>query len=159
MKRIETTIKVLLSAFLIPLAIMASWYALSQTNPPVIEASFVNVAMKLTPIWDNLATAYRNQHRLVLAGFSMTIILVTCSLFINPKKNRSIRIFTTGASILVAVAANSFDCCWLFRVRPEWIGPQIVIRSIPWVIIGFFSIWIMTRNENNRACQKPMINA
>ena len=137
----------MLIAFLIPCAAMASWYALSQTNPPKIAIPVLNDAMKLNPIWHNLPTAYRNQHRLVIAGLPITLLLAASAMLINPKNTRTVKAFILGSTIVTAIAANWLDCLWIFRMRPEWIEQQTAIRSIPWVILGVISLWIMTRKQ------------
>ena len=138
---------VMLVAFLIPCAVMASWYALSQTNPPKIAIPVLNDAMRLNPIWHNLPTAYRNQHRLVIAGLPIALLLAASAMLINPKNTRTVKAFILGSTIATAIAANWLDCSWLFRMRPEWIDQQTAIRSIPWVILGVISLWISTRKQ------------
>lgn len=126
---------------------MASFFALSQTRPPKIDVPVLRDAMKLTPVWHNLRTAYQNQHRLVLAGLPLAAIFSAASIVIKPKKRRVVLAYTIAAGVLIALAANALDCCWLFRLRPEWIGTQTIIRSIPWIIIAAISMLFTTGKE------------
>jgi hypothetical protein len=155
MKRLIIALKVMLVAFLIPCAVMASLYALSQTNPPKIAIPVLNDAMKLNPIWHNLPTAYRNQHRLVIAGLPIALLLAASAMIINPTNTRTVKTFILGSTIVTAIAANWLDCSWLFRMRPEWIEQQTAIRSIPWVILGVISLWISTRIQKPNKALHP----
>ncbi|MFH1476130.1 MAG: hypothetical protein ABIH24_01370 [Verrucomicrobiota bacterium] len=134
----------LIAAFLIPLIVMASWFALSQTNPKRMTIPVLNNVMRLTPVWHNLPTAYRNQHRLVIAGLPIAVFLALAVMMINPDRRKTITVFILGSTLITALAANGLDCLWLFRTRPEWIGPQTVIRSIPWFVLGAV-VWWSTR--------------
>ena len=155
MKRITTAFRILLAAFLIPWMAMASFFALSQTRPPKIDVPVLRDAMKLTPVWHNLRTAYQNQHRLVLAGLPLAAIISAASIVIKPKKRRVVLAYTIAAGVLIALAANALDCCWLFRLRPEWIGTQTIIRSIPWIIIAAISMLFTTGKERAEPSSSP----
>lgn len=137
----------LMAAFLIPWIAMASWFALSQTHPPTITIPVLNDVMRLTPIWHNLPTAYRNQHRLIIAGLPVAIILALAALMIRPSNRKTITAFILGSTLITALAANGLDCSWLFRTRPEWIGAQTMIRSIPWLAIGAITCWLFRRKK------------
>lgn len=144
MNRLRTGIIVFIAAFLIPWIVVASWFALSQTNPPRMTIPVLNNAMRLTPVWHNLPTAYRNQHRLVIAGLPIAVLLALAAMMINPDRRKTITVFILGSTLITALVANWLDCLWLFRTRPEWIGPQTVIRSIPWFMLGAV-VWWSTR--------------
>jgi hypothetical protein len=148
MPRILNALKLVLVAFLIPWIAMASSFALTQTAPPIFENAYLKRTLKLNPIWHDLHAAYRNQHRLVIAGLPATIVLAGCSLFINPKRRRTVSCFTIGSIAAVAYAANNLDCWWLFRSETEWILPLTLIRSVPWIGVGVASYLALAGVEN-----------
>ena len=146
MNRIRTGIMVLIAAFFIPWIVMASLFAFSQTNPPRIAIPALHEVMKLTPVWHDLPTAYRNQHRLVIAGLPVATVLAL-AVMINPGRRKTITAVVLSTTLITALAANGLDCLWLFRLRPEWIRTQMIVRSIPWFVIGTITWWALTRKE------------
>jgi hypothetical protein len=66
---------------------------------------------------------------------------------IHPSNRKTITAFVLGSTLITALAANGLDSLWLFRTRPEWIGAQTVIRSIPWFVIGAITCWVLRRKE------------
>jgi hypothetical protein len=140
MSRILNGLKLALVAFLIPWTAMASFFALTQTAPPIFENAYLKRTLKLNPIWHDLPTAYLNQHRLVIAGLPVAMLLAAACLAINPKRKRVISFFTTVSIVTVATAANTLDCWWLFRSEPEFILPSALVRSIPWIAVGAIAL-------------------
>jgi hypothetical protein len=155
MKPFITAIKLMLASFIIPWLVMASLFAMSQTNPPKITVPVLKETMSLTPVWHNLPTAYRNQHRLVIAGFPLAVFCAVCLMMINPNERKTVGAFTLGVTVLVALAANGLDCSWLFRTRPDLIQTQTLLRSIPWVVIGIIALWIMTGKQKVEPSPAP----
>lgn len=138
----------MLAAFLIPLLVMASVFALSRTNPPTITLPIINDAMHLTPLWHDIPTAFRNQHRLLIAGLPIALILSLLGMIVHPKHSRIIAVWISISCLLVAIAANGLDCSWIFRTDPDTICKQVMIRSGLWTMIGLLFTWMLTRNKN-----------
>lgn len=150
MSRILTALNLIIVAFLIPWIVMATIFALTQTSPPVVDIPWIKTVFRYTPIWDDLHTAFRNQHRLLIAGLPTFIFLAALALLINPKNRNIIFAFYVASIVTVAFFANRLDCWWLFRGQTEYIFSQSVIRSIPWIACGMSCLWILTRIQKNR---------
>lgn len=130
-----------LASSLVPWLFMASFFALTQTNPRVIEAPLLTELLALEPTWHNVATAFLNQSRLGAASFGIAFL---CALFvaaINPIRRKAISICVLVAVLIAAIVANGIDCMFSFR-SSELAMIQTLIRSIPWFSIGVVFWWM-----------------